>query len=85
MSKIHLPIVLAFVLSLFIVPAFAQDDDDAMVMQACQADIQQFCAGQSGDAAFDCLDDNFDQLSAACQQALDDDDDEDGEDQEDGQ
>lgn len=88
MSKISVSLAVVFLLSLFAVPAFAQDDDDAVVMQACQSNIQQFCAGQSGDALFDCLDENYDQLSDACKQAFDTDDDDEGDDsddQEDGQ
>lgn len=85
MFKLTLSAAFVFLLSIFVVPAFAQDDEDAMVMQACKADIQQFCAGQTGDAAFDCLDDNFDKLSDACKQALDaTDDGEEGEEGEEG-
>ena len=59
--------VVAFSLSLFTVPAFAQD-----VTQACQADIARLCAGATGeDAIDDCLDENEAQLSQACNAALD--------------
>lgn len=80
MSKTSVALVFAFLLSLFAVPAFAQDDDDAAVMQACQSNIQQFCAGQSGDGLFDCLDEDYDQLSDSCKQAFDAGDDEEGDD-----
>jgi hypothetical protein len=88
MSEFIRTIIFAFALSSIAVPAFAQGDGTGMVGQACQADIQQFCAGlaHGGGAVRDCLDDNYDQVSEACRQALDatGDDDDDG-DQDNGQ
>lgn len=73
MSKLIRAVAVVFVSSLFAVPAFAQGDGTGMVGQACQTDIQQFCAGlEHGQGAVrDCLEDNYDQVSQACRQALD--------------
>ncbi len=83
MSKVSRIVVVAFSLSLFAVPAFAQGA--APVAQACKAEIAKLCAGASGeDAIGDCLDENEGQLSQACTAALDatGDDDDDGNDDE---
>jgi hypothetical protein len=56
-------------LLLFGSSAIAADDDGPPA--ACTADVQKVCPGASGDARWSCIEGKSDQLSEACQNALD--------------
>ncbi len=56
-------------LLLFGSAAIAADDDGPPA--ACTADVQKMCPNASGDARWSCIEQKSDQLSEACQNALD--------------
>jgi Cysteine rich repeat len=60
-------------IGLFAVAAYAQEAPPApTVRQACQADVQKFCAGvkPGGGRIRDCIAEHRDDLSQACRDAL---------------